>query len=150
MPQREDKIKEIRRACIEANSEIVELKFGCYFLYGTWDKHIVLDKKIGGIEALEIYDDEGIPVFSKRFITNGQMELVQGFKILGRDIHLADVLLAIENTHTTWYPVDWFRYNIQLFIIPFYATSWDFRKDHLEDQSDECISFIHELIKKQI
>lgn len=56
---------------------------------------MILDEKVGGVECLEIYDDEGVPIFTRKFLFSNRMD-ERTTIILGRPIRLADVLLTIE------------------------------------------------------
>jgi len=71
----------------------------------------------------------------------------EDIEILGRDIRLADVLRAIGNTGALKINnlggFSWFTDNEWKNIA---TPRWDLSKDRIDDQSPECIDFIHSLI----
>lgn len=88
-------IEKIRRACIKANPEIMELKLGC--------KVIIKDSCQ---QALYIRTWKELGLFAHQFMiikedqeTCAIMEHAsEHYTILGRNIQLADVLMVIRNT----------------------------------------------------
>ena len=144
---KDQQIKEIREKCIEANSEIVELKFGC----------VVTHPRFGLGYATEKPDDRNIysilfPSYERGYTTADSTDSrhrdVQ-FEIIGRPIRLADVLLVLDNKlpsgswitacgHLCFHESD---IDDELFV-------WNLHKDNLTEQSEETITFIHQLICK--
>jgi hypothetical protein len=59
------------------------------------------------------------------------------YKVLGRPIRLADVLLAVHEIHGS------FKYDIDMVE----RSGWSLRADDLEKQSEETINFLYELLK---
>ena len=137
-------IEEIRKACIEANPEIMELKFGCEV------KHLVGDELLGTVVGTEdtkqiLYITYALHYPNKTSVLHWHTE---NCKILGRAIRLTDVLLAIP------------KHGLELnssanFLYCEYVDGkneevhfdWNFQKDRLEDQSEETLSFIANLLK---
>ncbi len=136
-----EKLEAIRQACIKANPEIVELKFGC--LISGFGHHrspvVCLDK------------DYTAFLHAPTLITNDKTKNVQAnYEIIGRPIRLADVLLALHRTSRTQ--------NVSIntlvgtmmnhnFTRDDLNKHWDFYKDSLDEQPEETISFIYELLK---
>lgn len=133
------KLDEVRAAIIKAVPEIVELKFGCELktskgfyvtLIGhkddwyTWKRH-----EDGLISA---GDDAGD--------ADGLPEL-----IIGRPIRLADVLVAIDEKCPSKYFVNSNGAFIRI-DTKWRMVAWKLWSDSLENQSDECIDFIHSLL----
>lgn len=137
--------EEIRAACIKANPEIVELKFGCRVEYDT-----------------EIYEYLGVePIANGQFhrihhrtrdypVTVRGVNIVKerDLKVIGRPIRLADVLLAIDKVplpkHFVFLPSG----NIYMFesgVLGTPVATWNLLKS-FEDQEPETIAFIHSLI----
>ena len=122
----QQKLEAVRQACIKANPEIVELKLGCAYR---------------------------VPKRSEVFVVTSEhvIETIKGMgvKIIGRPPRLADVMLPIgryeDLIHVTcdgWFcvlgtPVNQF----------FRRAQWNLRKDSLDEQSEETISFLYELLK---
>ncbi len=156
MPTREQHIQKIREACIAANPSILDLTFGCELYYPSEGnttpdgKYWVTEVKDGCVYCIarESYSKDYTP---RRFAIEGN------FEILGRPIHLADVLLAVEKQGdiliklnydkticikrsesvkglTEWQITD--------------SANWDLSKNSLIDQSDETIEFISKLLEK--
>ncbi len=124
-----NKIKFIREKCIEANPEIVELKFGC-------------EVKIirSGVRAILISPSEIDLVAWNLFVpSNPFVDYIENeatFKIIGRPIRLADVLLAYSFRErfnaTTWGSL---------------AGKWSLIGNNLNNQSKETIDFIYDILK---
>ena len=127
----QDKIEFIRKACIEANGEIAELKFGCKVKGSRHD--IIGQVYVNTGDRIEVMfgcDMDAYEIDSTHF------------EIIGRPIRLADVLWAINmpiKYHTKTPTV-----KIELCKL---LSSWNLLKDNLEDQSEETVTFISNLIK---
>ena len=148
-------LEKIRKACIKANPEIMELKFGC------------VEKR----HYRNLYDKNGQPEFDTKVMylgttkTQWKDEVVflddQGKpnmdyhcskkEIIGRPIQLADVLLALDKKRETGSPV-WLVASHGEFILwenkkvkERSVIYWNLKKP-LEEQSKETIDFIAELI----
>lgn len=159
---REEKIKAIRQACIKANPEIVELKFGCRY------KRVEYKLKISG--EPEVLREKEYTIFDTNYTFDGEKFHIDGFvftedkgrtypelgdrmfgatalkdhdnikfEIIGRPIRLADVLVArgLEHFHNDDKTNE---------LIYGYRHSWNLLRDSLDEQSDECIEFIHGLL----
>lgn len=77
------KLQTIRQACIEANPEIVELKFGCEF-ESKGEKFIFI--RDDGVSYQVMFPEEYVSGFARE----------NDIKIIGRPITLADVLMAVK------------------------------------------------------
>lgn len=143
---REQKIEAIRAWCVKANPDIVKLEFGCKVtkkrgsgnIYMAIGEPYALD---GAIGCLFLPLDSG---------TNSEIRMIE---IIGRDIRLADVLLAMNKIDDYAVLVsvggnfykqyiggdgDWYTDTLGAY--------WNLRADNLNNQSDETIDFIHSLI----
>lgn len=171
----QEKLKRIKEKCAEANQEIMELKFGCEIemLFGpSYDpdygiaiilaecgvcsKHKRCDGEKDtcdmdtGFMCLKGSDEDGWCTF--------EVKSTDKYKILGRPIRLADVLLAINQANDTN------QYsgigNNGHFTTDFgektawsgdgnnqKAIMWNLRADDLEKQSEEMIEFLYQLLK---
>lgn len=155
--RREELLALIRQKCIEANPEIIELKFGCVVKLPIKSNFSnVVAKKFGSI--FWKYDDNKFRFVGERgwLDVNLFQEHRDKFQIIGRPIRLADVLLAIDDWPQHHNPILWWTKVEGLLgirdagmkeLLFFICTNWNLRKDNLNDQSDECVSFIAELLK---
>lgn len=160
----QQKLEAVRKACIKANPEIVELKFGCEF----YQKH----RKTGEVlsDAVYVFVGRGIDVRETSFcLTNryagdaigcydgyasyevqSEKNMAGYIEIIGRPIRLADVLLALNRKSNTsgYWAVDttgaWLDMRKSVRHI---MSEWNLRKDSLDEQSEETISFLYELLK---
>jgi hypothetical protein len=136
--------EQLKKIIQVANPEIMELKFGCeveiptsgeanYKRYKAMVEHARLDEVI----AVDLD-------------TFGQWTLRQGrdYKILGRPIRLADVLLALEKSKSLYYAFDGKGYlltrsygtdDFNLSGLPFL---WNLHDDNLDHQSEETKQFL--------
>ena len=139
----QEKIKYIRERCIEANPEIVELKFGCRIKITEINYTDTVVAHLQSERELKTY-------YSYRVLVD-DIE-----KIIGRPIRLADVLLAIEKRQgEAEYIVTadgHFLQNLSVSEVGFYtyeATKfyWNLKDNNLENQSEECKNFIYELLE---
>lgn len=137
----QEKIEDIRQKCIEANPEIMELKFGCRVQNNRrGDMGYILAQEFNS----NVYYNE-----------DTKQVLVRDFEpdeIIGRPIRLADVLLAAREVSE--------RIEGQLFVadngmfcIAKVGKSldglgyWNLAKDDLTLQGKPTIDFIHDLLK---
>lgn len=108
--------------------EIMELKFGCK----------LLNKEIGVI--FTVYQEIGKHKFGGGYLRTelGEIELdyLENYKILGRDITLEDVLITLQRTyHNSSKEVDWVSM----------VRKWKILNP-LHEQSEETINFLHSII----
>lgn len=119
----------VKKACIEANPDILKLEFGCE---GDYDGNSVKWLRYG--MDFNNVDGPNVHVWQmsngSRFVTPDN-SLVQ---ILGREIRLADVLLAFKRAHSDV----WGKY-------------WNLKHDSLSwhrDNKPETIEFLVKLLGK--
>lgn len=142
----EANIKLIKEKCIEANPEIMELKFGCYINPSVDSVWYVLHELVGGyVNAIEIVQDEEHLVY-------GAKTRIFPKEILGRPIRLADILIAIEKVKLgdVYYSIRTGGEIIKGNIETSYeeeVSFWNLRTDNLDQQSPECIEFLENLLK---
>ncbi|HEA84588.1 MAG TPA: hypothetical protein ENI04_01235 [Candidatus Wildermuthbacteria bacterium] len=125
-------LQKIREACIKANNEIVELKFGCE-TEGQYEHFGSTDIKEKGIILSGDIKDNLIPVkfYSHREAMNVN---VKDFEIIGRPIRLADIFLADRaSLNKKLHTEEILEY-------------WNLTDDNLENQSKETIDFIAGLL----
>lgn len=129
---KEQYIENIRQACIKANPSILDLKFGC---------QIQSDHGVGTFVKKQIGTDEYICFFVDT-LTTVQPEYVT---ILGRDIHLVDILNALwkftDGNYSVFYNGDILDTEDNV------VAHWDLKNDSLELQSVETLEFINNLLK---
>ena len=158
---REEKIEVIRKACIEVNPEIVELKFGCEVQvdFGDWEHGIILsDCVICPKHKKKVREDcyNDCDLQDAHWIMYGNEE--DGFwddatedtkikEVLGRPIRLADVLLAIGKAQIELIASVPTIYLEQACLRTDDAIRfWNLRTNDLSQQSDECINFLYSLL----
>lgn len=128
--EKEQEINIIRQKCIEANPEIVELKFGCEIKSKRWSKNAIFLRMVRGGRYAYIRPDH--------------MELKEAWsediEIIGRPIRLADIILAWRKSVE---PSMWWNPDVLVCII----SEWDSSKDDLTLQSPETIAFLTNLLK---
>ena len=156
---RSQQIEVIRAACVKANPEIVELKFGCEIQANLSVEDRSVYKVIGrngNAWVCRAGNDEHC--HTAFFGENS------GFLIIGRPPRLADVLLAIRKKETPdlgdpWSPFlfvnSWgifYRFSGSFksgerVLCEYGSLGWILENDDLNLQSDDTISFLYELVK---
>lgn len=148
-------IEIIRSACHKANPSIKDLVIGCkVWISGYPEVATVLYKSFSFFTFLfelgnESYTENIFQDQIARDIDSGDII------VLGRDIRLADVLLAIQKSDRNWEFEDAgmsVELNRNDTTLEFNTnemgwTKWNLLKDRLEDQSPECLEFIANLLK---
>lgn len=151
----DEEIKFIRQKCIEANPSILDLVFGCEVKHEP-SNYMGIDYRgtylheARGYEMHLIYFPGSEEGSQRAYSTTINID---DFKIIGREIHLADVLLAINNTSNAAHAVT----ETGAFLIEGdspsiwemdrdYNVNWNLSKDSLSDQSPETIDFIFNLL----
>ena len=138
MTPRQKNLETIRAAAIKANPEIVELKFGCQVQRYEGDEIDTLcsitSPGLRGRHAVRFIRFPSV-VHYDFVCATGEVE---SWKIIGRPIRLADVLLALKEQ----------RGYLGVTILE--KEHWNLRADSLEEQSDECIAFLADLLRVQI
>lgn len=138
---KQEYINKIKEACIKANPEIVELKFGCEVIRGSDFGGSPENVFIGNpYECKEVLGKSNKQVRNPWNIDDTDDLL----KILGRPIQLADVLLAIQNKKLGQpvYKVGGIAKGGSLILD---EVHWKLTKP-LEDQSEETLKFIAGII----
>lgn len=130
-------IQKIREACIAANPEIMELKFGCEVYRGadTESKEIVVgffNDKIALVRRHPIIGDF-LPFEVPR-------ELEKGWTILGRPIRLADIFNMLSKLE------DKIIYKGHMSFTNRIVYYWNLEHDDLSQQPPEALRFIAELL----
>ncbi len=118
--------EKIRKACIEANKEIMELKFGCRIKFnvsGTWAYAKILHENYAGNFLIEP---------APKCTTTIKRKTIK--EILGREIQLFDIIFLLK----TFEEDQWSNYATL-------SERWR-HPDNLSEQSEECLSFIASLI----
>ena len=145
--ERKQKIEAIREACIQANPEIVELKFGCEVYRGAKEgQREFISGRFNDTIALTCISQFGdfLPI-------EVPTALIPQWKIIGRPIRLADVLVAIlEHPEKKIREKKWSNLRKMLGYDEegnHEYIHWNLRKDSLDDQSDATIDFLFELLK---
>ena len=147
MMTREQKIEYIRQKCIEVNPVITELKFGCELKRPSSARHYKVIEDLGWSANTEKVWINSVPFGSmevpieiekKQIIDNNGDE----WKVIGRPIRLADVLLAIGEANHGTAATSWGANSIRLRILDL----WNLHKDDVSLQDDPSIDFLHELL----
>lgn len=150
MKSKQTMIQEIREKCIEFNPSIIDLQFGCKAKKGDEDMTYIgyfLDRTSWGNGEMmySFLKDDGI-------IFRCMSDDLGRFPLIGREIRLADILLAISSSKgdEAWeYAIDslgrfmrdWGESRHEAL-----SRHWDIRNDSLDSQSEDTISFIHSLL----
>lgn len=133
---KEQKIEYIWAKCIEANPSIKDLKMGCKLD----ENGRILNILYSDISLVKVIDEEGkIEGFSRS-------DWAHTMQIIGREIRLADVLLALSKVGAVT--------NGGKYLINIVSDGnshidyrWNLLKDSLTEQSEETIEFIYSLLK---
>lgn len=147
----EQKREVIRKACIAANPEIVELKFGCAILWGKTPLcGLILNKTYAGNYLIRIEGTRTTTTVKERQIT----------KIIGRPIRLADVVLAAKekrkqllSTKSIDIPEeveDWMELLEAEGVeneLEYLWYHWKFTQDNLASQEEPTVNFLYEILK---
>ncbi len=141
-------IDKLKQAIQKANPEIMELKVGCKVGIANEPKPWAKQAMLVGHNP-----DNGLMYFAESdgsiFYTRG---LKKEYKILGRPITLADVLIAIEEEIKTQAEsehsenqANYYQQHIGL-AYSFILEKWNLQKDNLDDQTDETKKFLTDLL----
>ncbi len=164
---RSENIAKIREACVKVNPEIMELKFGCV-VQRECDCGLVCKSRVRyvqeGIEygngksrgvTIDHMEDScmgvGVSIMVRDLPSSWNKE-TWGYEIIGRDIRLSDVLYALHKNYGVSHNMiisclDSGRFYDNDEGHSYYLKNvWNLLKDRLEDQSDECISFLVDLL----
>lgn len=128
------KLEIIKKRVVEVFPKIMELSFGCE-IKTKWNTEAVIIGKCTRFKFEEKYLYHYGKSTASYLLRNAITE------IIGRPIHLADILLAYEENKTDNHS-DFKRNRILL------LNSWNFKDDNLKNQSSETIDFIHSLLIK--
>ena len=140
-----EKLQQIREACIKANPEIVELKFGCEVEHIPFQREIYI-----GHTEKEIVFKKFSASHPYVFSTHNTKDLIDDMKIIGRPIRLADVIFAVLSLGERIGGQEEYDDVMQVL---FYVTNkseerkWNLLKDDLNLQDEPCIDFLHNILK---
>lgn len=127
-----EKLKQVIQS---ANSEIMELKFGCKAELGEHK-----------ITVLKNVTADAVLVFYNGVVDTMWLDVL---KVLGRPIRLADVVLTIQKLIKKEITVAIGREHDTMPLEIYRAVNlWDCTNDNLEHQSDQCKEFLIELLCK--
>lgn len=155
----QDQINLIIENCKKANPDIVALKPGCRVLWTNpeneetkrkakqWKCTIIRNWGNGAVSIIDDFHVNTIQATTTVFENDFD-------EILGREIRLADVLLAIVmhdpiryiaiTPHGAWLEIISGKFQN---CMEDSMQGWDMKQDNLELQSEECIEFIYNLLK---
>ena len=143
----EEKIKQIRQKVIEVNKDIVALKFGCEVEREDKGKGVIF--KTGGTPPFYLDFFRYDAVFSGGSVL-GFYKKCKKTKIIGQEIRLEDILLALESNRRLLR--DRFVFDSKGYLEHlnwktgkcFSQVVWEYGKP-LTDQSEPTINFIYEI-----
>lgn len=135
---REQNIEIIRKACIQANPDILKLEFGC-------EVELNKEAKSERMTVVKLLGKTGEYVVTYQDGTQGLYQ-PEELKIIGRPIRLADVLLVINREH------DYFMPHVLREELYFHykrdgGFAWHLVHDDLTLQSDETLEFLINILK---
>lgn len=134
------KLEYIREKCIEANSEIMELKFGCYI---KWKAD--LNDQEGYVSIVENWisrTDETLRCLMP-LGNQGVVSLDHITEILGRPIRLADVLLALDEVSSQELVIHMDgELGVNDRAVKWKNTYWNLLDNDLTNQNEETIDFL--------
>ena len=122
-----NKLEELKAVIVKANPSIMNLEFGCEIEY---KKKVLKVLTVRDVTYLYVLNDDDLPEHIPL--------RVDLFKILGRPIRLADVLLALG--------ADGFVDKEQENNIMNCLVRWEYTDDNLTHQSPETINFLHKIL----
>lgn len=153
---RQENLKIVREAVVRAVPEIMELKFGC---------EIALKKPLSnfGQKIVERFGDSTWKLDDNNFRFVGERGWIDAYdilffrkenvEILGRPIHLADVLVAVEEHIKAQWLTSAFPDETIGNFQPYLENTgmntmkqWNLRADSLDQQSDETLEFLAKLL----
>lgn len=139
MPSYQEKLAFIRAKCIEANPEIVELKFGCKFVDGPTAATIVqIDKwEITSSGKLLVATDSGD-------VLEWHPSWTLNANIIGRPITLWDVIQVVRKAGYSSTD-EWYKTLGHL--VDYWSINHD-KGDDLNVKSEGTIDFIHDVLKR--
>lgn len=150
MQTTQDKINEIRKACIAVNPSILDLEKGCKIYNKNLEQTFVTSY------ATDIGEEGCINGYYDTERKNGTWiwtrYLGDNFEIIGRDIRLADVIYAINKYKSSvGYAVDScgdFMRSEDIYRNHWVdeLVNWNLLKDSLDDQTPKTIDFIYSLL----
>lgn len=159
----------VRAACIKANPEILELKVGCEveyndegkvrkdvivgFAYEHTDSKALLRKYACNADSFRVGNfkvgNDGFPYVAEKVVCDTYCEMMQYTRpissIIGRPIHLADVLLTNGIELLVMGTGQLFTKN-DIGRLVASGVFWNLREDDLSKQSPECLSFLTTLL----
>lgn len=141
----EQKLQAIRRKCVEANPEIMELRDGCIVQYEYVHGGVSMQGAFfGRMFGSEKDDQWGLRVKNCVMPIPNKTHFEKTAIRLGRPVRLADVLLAWKASRPT--DVRYWHSNASGCDQDGIISSWDLRNDSLNDQSPETIDFLFRLL----
>jgi hypothetical protein len=151
MKTHQQKLEDIRKACVAVNGDITKLQFGCKVIIKDLDENseygsVSLHQDI--IIADNLAEEDGF--WELQCKSNTYECYTSGFEIIGRPITLADVLLAIAETEYCSFlqigltTADKVLLTAKGGIFAY----WNLLKT-LDGQSEETVAFIHSLLHKE-
>lgn len=152
---KQEYIQTIRKACIEANSSILDLKFGCELQRPNSNRNYKVIEDIGwGANPDKVWINSvpfgsmelPIEIEKKKLVDKNGDE----WKILGRPITISDVLISLRSNRKAPIGIDINGYfldcddnmeNLEILEI-----NWNLLKS-LEDQEESTLEFIANILK---
>lgn len=157
-----EKYEQLRQKIIEANPEIMELKFGCEFIAPDKERGRIIyysgefnDSAM--VRMISVKHPKFPSLLTKLYHSIPAIRYSPRHKfsdlnlqIIGRPIRLADVLLAIEQLPFFNLLVTKTDNNLtvveRLLGGSIFNGYWNLRDDNLDNQSDECKEFLYKLL----
>lgn len=142
-------LETIRKACIEANPEIVALNWGCKIKKGDGELIVTYVSDICQDTMVYAVGFDGHPIVL--YTGTYSLYLDQIDEIIGRDIRLADVLLAIGTIEKDGWCIapdgQFVEYDVETGNMRLSRFWWNLKDDNLEHHTPETHKFIADIIR---
>lgn len=125
-----DKLYKLRQVIQQAVPVIMELKLGCE-VNRHWDKKEIITGRFNDTVALTVIDKDGWGYLPFQV----PLALSSDWKILGRPIRLADVIIVVREKH-----------GLYTELTDYLLMNWKMGDDNLDHQSEETITFLHSVL----
>lgn len=141
-----DKLEAIRQKCVKANPKIAELTFGCELAVGDSGRRRFFTGENKEDSEWFFVELDQVGCEDEYYYREGPSEDINKAIIIGRPIHLADILVAIDVDQKvkSINNLEYLSNEMEHLwsVAKGLIHKWNLRQDDLEKQSPETIDFI--------